>query len=927
MTKYCDKCQKIVADKKTKAAKRDLCNCEIVTNIEVAQQSVEDVEDDKQTSSQDSGNTEDNENKSGKSSSSKSNKKQPSVLLSTINPDLWMGLQVRVLKAAVTNVGEIGTVLKSGNGWVNLKTKTGQQAKRAYHLELIDPPPVEPSKASNVTIAATAASTTQSTTTTTAAAVGSKRKAVDDAVAIEPEATIEETKVEVIEKPNSKSTNNAENRRKSASNGASTTTIVTFQQDEIIQEDDTKSVKSSKSEHLPPAPAPDPAPLSPKRSSTRNVKRKIDDSTVAVVVRDEDINNNSILSINATEQEDNANTMSRRSRSQSFSDNDPNNQSTTNPTTASATTATAGIANPHPPAPPIKVTSSGRAVKSSIALTPLHEMPKKSQPRKPPTYNTTNATTSSNPKSSTTTAKSSTGSNGHAAGGSKKTDKEHHGSTSPVPNGATTSSTTHNNDTATATSTAANITTTNGFSAFASNGPKLNALLCEVKRSIVVKYVERHQEKIKNRPNLLQWSLKINSKCIDVEYEKSIARKVIYNSFCDSCFCENLVDSQTCYNELCHASPIYWGKSGCRGVPPALSLSDLSMSYHNNNNNNGACESERTMGNTTTSTRSVHENDNENEGNLSGRSHSNTSTTNNHNHGNNNGIQSCDATPILTTFDPNSTTNTTSNNKVASNIATLLTSNMTPRSRKMKLMKSPGGGVLGGPTGSIGGSGSGFMSPRRRNSIHNGDKDAHNINNNNPNIITHAKYHECGPYPTGGSSSSMSQLSSLPETINLQKDIYSSTQHIYKSSVDTTAINHYLLYAGKQIISVDTTPSAGIYTSALDTNTSVVIKSENSHKNDNAESKLLDSDRMELEAGILPDLPDNSITNLPEITITTNGQHDDSSNNSDKNNNENQNDILNIPITSSTMEECHTTDKNNLEDTSYQSQTTMLVVE
>lgn len=57
-------------------------------------------------------------------------------LLSTVRADLWENRQV-VVKAG-KYVGTQGTVLRSGNGWVQVSTDAGEIAKRAHELELLE---------------------------------------------------------------------------------------------------------------------------------------------------------------------------------------------------------------------------------------------------------------------------------------------------------------------------------------------------------------------------------------------------------------------------------------------------------------------------------------------------------------------------------------------------------------------------------------------------------------------------------------------------------------------------------------------------------------------------------------------------------------------------------------------------------------------
>jgi hypothetical protein len=57
-------------------------------------------------------------------------------LLSTVRADLWENRQV-IVKAG-KYVGSTGTVLRSGNGWVQVQTDAGEIAKRAHELELLE---------------------------------------------------------------------------------------------------------------------------------------------------------------------------------------------------------------------------------------------------------------------------------------------------------------------------------------------------------------------------------------------------------------------------------------------------------------------------------------------------------------------------------------------------------------------------------------------------------------------------------------------------------------------------------------------------------------------------------------------------------------------------------------------------------------------
>jgi hypothetical protein len=58
----------------------------------------------------------------------------PGVLLSTTDPDHWIGQRVQV--ASGRHAGQLGTVVSSGNGWVQIETSVGEVAKRAYELQV-----------------------------------------------------------------------------------------------------------------------------------------------------------------------------------------------------------------------------------------------------------------------------------------------------------------------------------------------------------------------------------------------------------------------------------------------------------------------------------------------------------------------------------------------------------------------------------------------------------------------------------------------------------------------------------------------------------------------------------------------------------------------------------------------------------------------
>lgn len=56
-------------------------------------------------------------------------------LLSITDPDSWVGRKVSIITGR--NAGQIGIVMSSGNGWVQVDTPSGEVPKRAYELETV----------------------------------------------------------------------------------------------------------------------------------------------------------------------------------------------------------------------------------------------------------------------------------------------------------------------------------------------------------------------------------------------------------------------------------------------------------------------------------------------------------------------------------------------------------------------------------------------------------------------------------------------------------------------------------------------------------------------------------------------------------------------------------------------------------------------
>lgn len=80
-------------------------------------------------------------------------KERAQRLLSSVDADRWVGMYVKIRVGRYASV--VGKIMRSGNGWVQLRTPRGEVAKRAYELELVadgeplpdldDDPPVKPS--------------------------------------------------------------------------------------------------------------------------------------------------------------------------------------------------------------------------------------------------------------------------------------------------------------------------------------------------------------------------------------------------------------------------------------------------------------------------------------------------------------------------------------------------------------------------------------------------------------------------------------------------------------------------------------------------------------------------------------------------------------------------------------------------------------
>lgn len=104
----------------------------------------------------------------------------------------------------------------------------------------------------------------------------------------------------------------------------------------------------------------------------------------------------------------------------------------------------------------------------------------------------------------------------------------------------------------------------------ANNGkknPKISSTLRETKRMLVQRYVDKQVEKVKDRPDLTYWLRQINGVCQDSEFEYAEARPA-FDNYCNVCYQEKWLGAKFCWNEMCSISSVYWKHPGARGHPP-----------------------------------------------------------------------------------------------------------------------------------------------------------------------------------------------------------------------------------------------------------------------------------------------------------------------------------------------------------------------
>ena len=91
--------------------------------------------------------------------------------------------------------------------------------------------------------------------------------------------------------------------------------------------------------------------------------------------------------------------------------------------------------------------------------------------------------------------------------------------------------------------------------------PKISVAFRELKRQLTQKYVDRHQEKIATRPDLMYWLHHLQAGMVDSEYDRQVAKE-FEDTYCENCFTEKWPNSIFCWNKMCSISPIYWEKLG-----------------------------------------------------------------------------------------------------------------------------------------------------------------------------------------------------------------------------------------------------------------------------------------------------------------------------------------------------------------------------
>ena len=178
---------------------------------------------------------------------------------------------------------------------------------------------------------------------------------------------------------------------------------------------------------------------------------------------------------------------------------------------------------------------------------------------------------------------------------------------------------------------------------------KISIHLRQAKRLQIQKYVDRHQETIKDRPDLTYWLHQINGIMVDNVQEAEMSRNFIENK-CHVCNVEKWPESKFCWNRACKSSPIFYNHDGSGNtdliggqniyyqnnitqiIPPHITELSSPSSLKKKGNNNIKSPRSPTASMVITNTNSTSSNNNNN---------------NNNNNSNNLTLLSIDGAPML----------------------------------------------------------------------------------------------------------------------------------------------------------------------------------------------------------------------------------------------------------------------------------------
>jgi hypothetical protein len=87
-------------------------------------------------------------------------------------------------------------------------------------------------------------------------------------------------------------------------------------------------------------------------------------------------------------------------------------------------------------------------------------------------------------------------------------------------------------------------------------------MFIEMKKGYIVKYVQRHQAKLNDRPNLQDWKQQIDSIMVNNPYMERQVAKAFDDAHCEVCALEKWPGARFCWNESCPVSPVYFKLTG-----------------------------------------------------------------------------------------------------------------------------------------------------------------------------------------------------------------------------------------------------------------------------------------------------------------------------------------------------------------------------